>query len=142
MKTSQDRILTTHVGSLPRPQEVVDFLFAQDRGEPIDPTAFDEAMGRGVSTDSPVRPAQFMTATRFRPSTPRTKPGTPNNYRTRQRTANVGGAERRGHFFAPPFVGSSPSLSLSLQPRRTVLAVKGSLRRAQQRRALDGSGPF
>jgi len=25
---------------------------------------------------------------------------------------------------------------------RTVLADKGSLRRAQQRRALDGSGPF
>ena len=36
MKTSTDRILTTHVGSLPRPQEVVDLLFAQDRGEPID----------------------------------------------------------------------------------------------------------
>ena len=30
---SSDRILTTHVGSLPRPQEVVDLLFAQDRGE-------------------------------------------------------------------------------------------------------------
>jgi 5-methyltetrahydropteroyltriglutamate--homocysteine methyltransferase len=49
MKLSTDRILTTHVGSLPRPQEVVDFLFAQDRGEPIDPAAFDDAMGRGVS---------------------------------------------------------------------------------------------
>ena len=34
MKTSSDRILTTHVGSLPRPQDVVDLLFAQDRGEP------------------------------------------------------------------------------------------------------------
>ena len=49
MKLSTDRILTTHVGSFPRPQEVVDFLFAQDRGEPIDPVAFDEVMGRGVS---------------------------------------------------------------------------------------------
>ena len=48
MKLSTDRILTTHVGSLPRPQEVVDFLFAQDRGEPIDPVAFDEVMARGV----------------------------------------------------------------------------------------------
>ena len=28
-----DRILTTHVGSLPRPQPVVDVLFAQDRGD-------------------------------------------------------------------------------------------------------------
>ena len=49
MRLSTDRILTTHVGSLPRPQEVVDYLFAQDRGEPIDPVAFDEAMTRGVS---------------------------------------------------------------------------------------------
>jgi 5-methyltetrahydropteroyltriglutamate--homocysteine methyltransferase len=49
MRLSTDRILTTHVGSLPRPQEVVDFLFAQDRGEPIDPAAFNETMARGVS---------------------------------------------------------------------------------------------
>ena len=44
-----NRILTTHVGSLPRPQEVVDLLFAQDRGEPYDPTQFDRTMQRAVS---------------------------------------------------------------------------------------------
>jgi len=49
MKTSTDRILTTHVGSLPRPQEVVDFLFAQDRGEPYDAAKFDAALGRAVT---------------------------------------------------------------------------------------------
>ncbi len=38
---STDRILTTHVGSLPRPQEVVDLLFAQDRGEAVDSAKFD-----------------------------------------------------------------------------------------------------
>lgn len=48
MKLSTDRILTTHVGSLPRPQEVVDFLFAQDRGENYDPANFDQAIGAGV----------------------------------------------------------------------------------------------
>src|SRR6478672_8018937 len=48
MKTSTDRILTSHVGSLPRSQEVVDFLFTQDRGEPYDQAAFDAAMQRGV----------------------------------------------------------------------------------------------
>ena len=36
----------------------------------------------------------------------------------------------------------SAFLSLLLDFLRTVLAVKGSLRRAQQRRALDRSGPF
>jgi 5-methyltetrahydropteroyltriglutamate--homocysteine methyltransferase len=48
MKLSTDRILTTHVGSLPRSQEVVDLLFAQDRGETYDAQKFDEAMRRGV----------------------------------------------------------------------------------------------
>jgi 5-methyltetrahydropteroyltriglutamate--homocysteine methyltransferase len=48
MKRSTDRILTTHVGSLPRPQEVVDLLFAQDRGDPYDPVMFDATMQRAV----------------------------------------------------------------------------------------------
>src|SRR5579864_2927280 len=48
MKLSTDRILTTHVGSLPRSQEVVDLLFAQDRGEKYDAQKFEEAMLRGV----------------------------------------------------------------------------------------------
>jgi 5-methyltetrahydropteroyltriglutamate--homocysteine methyltransferase len=43
------RILTTHVGSMPRPQEVVDLLFAQDRGEPFDSSAFDETMRAAVA---------------------------------------------------------------------------------------------
>ena len=46
---STDRILTTHVGSLPRPQEVVDLLFAQDRGEAVDPKKFDETIRSAVS---------------------------------------------------------------------------------------------
>ena len=49
MKTSTERILTTHVGSLPRPQDVVDLLFAQDRGEPVDQARFDAVMERGVA---------------------------------------------------------------------------------------------
>jgi 5-methyltetrahydropteroyltriglutamate--homocysteine methyltransferase len=48
MKTSTDRILTTHVGSMPRPQYVVDQLFAQDRGENYDPDEFDRVMSRAV----------------------------------------------------------------------------------------------
>ena len=49
MKTSTERILTTHVGSLPRPQDVVDLLFAQDRGEPVEQAVFDSTMKRGVT---------------------------------------------------------------------------------------------
>jgi|SRR5579871_2131192 len=49
MKTSTDRILTTHVGSLPRPQDVVDCLFAEDRGEAVDPQKFDSTLRRAVA---------------------------------------------------------------------------------------------
>lgn len=42
-------ILTTHVGSLPRSQKVVDFIFARERNEPYDPAAFDAAMAEAVS---------------------------------------------------------------------------------------------
>jgi 5-methyltetrahydropteroyltriglutamate--homocysteine methyltransferase len=48
MQVSKDRILTTHVGSLPRPQDVVDVLFAQDRGEPIDEAQFEKVVGNAV----------------------------------------------------------------------------------------------
>ncbi|MDF0599118.1 cobalamin-independent methionine synthase II family protein [Psychromarinibacter sp. C21-152] len=43
------RVLTTHVGSLPRTQEVVDFIFARERGEAHDADAFDACMTRAVS---------------------------------------------------------------------------------------------
>jgi 5-methyltetrahydropteroyltriglutamate--homocysteine methyltransferase len=36
MKTSQDRILTTHVGSLPRPPELKELLVRKDQGQPYD----------------------------------------------------------------------------------------------------------
>jgi 5-methyltetrahydropteroyltriglutamate--homocysteine methyltransferase len=48
MKLSTDRILTTHVGSLPRPQEVVDLLFAEDRGETYDAAKSDDILRRSV----------------------------------------------------------------------------------------------
>ena len=38
------RILTTHVGSLPRSQEVTDLLFAKEQGKPFDQSQFDETM--------------------------------------------------------------------------------------------------
>ena len=46
---SGDGIRTTHVGSLPRPQAVVDLLFAEDRGEPIDRAAYGATMGAAVA---------------------------------------------------------------------------------------------
>src|SRR5262249_32671685 len=36
MKTSTDRILTTHTGSLPRPKPLVDLILAREQGRTID----------------------------------------------------------------------------------------------------------
>jgi 5-methyltetrahydropteroyltriglutamate--homocysteine methyltransferase len=49
MEVSTDRILTTHVGSLPRPRDVVDVLFAQDRGEPVDAVEFERVVRNAVN---------------------------------------------------------------------------------------------
>jgi 5-methyltetrahydropteroyltriglutamate--homocysteine methyltransferase len=49
MKASTDRILTTHVGSLPRPQAVVDCLVRKERGESRDSDGFARTMQQGVA---------------------------------------------------------------------------------------------
>ncbi len=43
-----DRILTTHVGSLPRSAAVTDLVFAQERGEAVDQVVFDRVIGAAV----------------------------------------------------------------------------------------------
>ena len=43
------KILTSHVGSLPRSQEVVDFIFAREKGKEFVQAAFDDCMTRSVS---------------------------------------------------------------------------------------------
>jgi 5-methyltetrahydropteroyltriglutamate--homocysteine methyltransferase len=42
------KILTSHVGSLPRTQEIVDFIFARENEQPYDQAAFDAAMTLAV----------------------------------------------------------------------------------------------
>jgi 5-methyltetrahydropteroyltriglutamate--homocysteine methyltransferase len=42
------RILTTHVGSLPRPQDVVDQVWAEDKGEAVDRDEYERVIGGAV----------------------------------------------------------------------------------------------
>jgi len=49
MKLSTDRILTTHVGSLPRPKHLTDLLLAKDRGEPYDQSDFERSAAAAVA---------------------------------------------------------------------------------------------
>ena len=54
MKTGSERILTTHVGSLPRPEPLVEILDAQAQGREYDPAAL-EAGAAGAVRDIVVR---------------------------------------------------------------------------------------
>ena len=44
-----NRVKTTHVGSLPRAQDVVDFIFARENEQPFDQAEFDTCMTAAVS---------------------------------------------------------------------------------------------
>ena len=46
MKRSTERILTTHVGSLPRPDDLIRTMFAKQEGVPVDPVALEVAHPR------------------------------------------------------------------------------------------------
>src|SRR4029079_19034473 len=48
MKTSTDRILTTHTGSLPRPKPLLDVIIAREKGDTIAPAAFEAATAKAV----------------------------------------------------------------------------------------------
>jgi 5-methyltetrahydropteroyltriglutamate--homocysteine methyltransferase len=48
VKTSTDRILTTHTGSLPRPKPLVDLILAREDGRAVDEGAFEAETARAV----------------------------------------------------------------------------------------------
>ena len=49
MQRSTDRIITTHVGSLPRPPDVIALLKRRDRDEAVDPAEFESTVVRAVN---------------------------------------------------------------------------------------------
>ena len=48
MKTSTDRILTTHTGSLPRPKPLMDLILGREKGDAIDAVTFEAATAQAV----------------------------------------------------------------------------------------------
>ncbi len=48
MKTSTDRILTTHTGSLPRPKPLVDLILQREGGQAVDASAFEAEVAKAV----------------------------------------------------------------------------------------------
>ena len=49
MKLSTERILTTHVGSLPRPRSLLDLILAKEVGRLVDAAAFEAQSGTAVA---------------------------------------------------------------------------------------------
>jgi 5-methyltetrahydropteroyltriglutamate--homocysteine methyltransferase len=49
MRRSTDRFLTTHVGSLPRPDDLLKMMAEKDSGHRVDPTAFSARVQRAVA---------------------------------------------------------------------------------------------
>ena len=49
MQRSTDRFLTTHTGSLPRPDDLIKTMFAKEEGVPIDPAALAERVRSAVA---------------------------------------------------------------------------------------------
>ena len=49
MQRGTDRILTTHVGSLPRPPQLAELLMRKDRGESYDESVLDDMVAAAVS---------------------------------------------------------------------------------------------
>jgi 5-methyltetrahydropteroyltriglutamate--homocysteine methyltransferase len=49
MQLSTDRILTTHVGSLPRPDDLFEMMLARMDGKPVDETSFAERVRKAVA---------------------------------------------------------------------------------------------
>jgi len=48
MKTSTDRILTTHTGSLPRPKPLIDLILRREKGEALDAKMFEAETAKAV----------------------------------------------------------------------------------------------
>jgi 5-methyltetrahydropteroyltriglutamate--homocysteine methyltransferase len=48
MKTSTDRILTTHTGSLPRPKELVDLVLDKEKGGAVDAARFEAETAKAI----------------------------------------------------------------------------------------------
>ena len=48
MKTSRDRFLTTHTGSLPRPDDLIRMMYAKEEGVPVDPAALARRVASAV----------------------------------------------------------------------------------------------
>src|SRR6266550_8209566 len=49
MKRSTERVLTTHTGSLPRPEDLIRMMYAREEGVPVDPAALSQRVASAIA---------------------------------------------------------------------------------------------
>ena len=52
MRRSTERFLTTHTGSLPRPDDLIRMMYAKEEGIPVEPAALKSWYARSVNAGS------------------------------------------------------------------------------------------
>jgi 5-methyltetrahydropteroyltriglutamate--homocysteine methyltransferase len=62
MRRSTERFLTTHTGSLPRPEDLVRIMFAGEEGVPVDPAALKSRIRSAVAEIVENRPRPASTS--------------------------------------------------------------------------------
>src|SRR5947208_3007650 len=121
MKTSKDRILTTHTGSLPRPKPLIELILERDRGGAVDAATFEEEVARAVNetvaqqvaadvvSDGEMSKPSYATYIRHRVAgiepDPRAAEKGRNVMIGRDLLAHPDFANRRGNFSDMPFPG-------------------------------------
>src|SRR6202451_1533469 len=123
MKTSTDRILTTHTGSLPRPKPLIELILRREKGEAIAADAFEAevvkavdgvvaqqvAAGIDVVSDGEMSKPSYTTYIRHRVSgiemDPRAGEKGPVTLLGRPRRGFPAFARQRSNFSATPFPG-------------------------------------
>ena len=65
MLHSEDRFLTTHTGSLPRPDDLIRMMYAKEEGIPIDATALAARIRSAVSDVVWAKPAAMAEGARL-----------------------------------------------------------------------------
>jgi 5-methyltetrahydropteroyltriglutamate--homocysteine methyltransferase len=123
VKTSTDRILTTHTGSLPRPKPLLDLIIARERGAALDAGTFeattaaavDDVVARQVRagvdivSDGEMSKPSYTTYIRHRVEgiapDPRAAEKGRDIMQGRDLLAHPDFANRRGNFAAVPFPG-------------------------------------
>ena len=61
MQRSLDRFLTTHTGSLPRPDDLIRMMYAKEEGVPVDPQALTARVRAAVAEVVENKPMQAST---------------------------------------------------------------------------------